>query len=107
MIGCFRIACSLAPRPRAVRSVALPAAKGTTILIGLLGNACAKAFGAAPTAATPASAARRFNFTKNPPLASTAGARCSAGRRGEAKAGGYMKSFSALRSAYIPATNSA
>lgn len=68
------------------------------ISIGLLANAWAKACGVVRKAATPASAERRFNFTKEPPVASPAGFRCSAGRRGDAKEGRYMKSFSALRS---------
>src|SRR5882724_1170534 len=88
MIGCFRISCSLAPSPRAVRSVALPAAKGTMILIGLSGNACAKAFGAAVSAATPASAERRFNFTKRSSLG--LGGRPVVARAGSARKGGRL-----------------
>jgi hypothetical protein len=41
-------------------------------LIGLLGYACANAFGDADRAAAPASTERRYNFTENPPLASRA-----------------------------------
>src|SRR5258705_13879108 len=97
MIGCFRISCSLAPSPRAVRSVALPAAKGTTILIGLSGKPCAKAAlerqsGAADRAATPASAERRVKFSeKNPP--GPAAPPLFWGRAGGGKGGGGRKTF--------------
>src|SRR5260221_9767243 len=100
--GWFRVSDSLAPRPRAVTSVALPAANGTTILIGLLGKSCARATPGSARAAAPRSVERRLRSTRPRSLAGAsllAQARpVVAGRRGEAKERpGYMNSFSALR----------